>query len=221
MNPAVEVEHPLRRGVVDASRRLLAAGLNSGSAGNVSVRLGEVFLISPSGLHPDRVDAGGIVELHADGSHAGRYRPSSEWPFHLALYAQRPEIGAIVHTHSPFATTLACQRRDIPPFHYTVARFGGDDLRCAGYAAFGSQALSVAVGEAMRERQACLLANHGAVVAGRDLDEAIDLAFELELLCQLYWRALQGGEPVLLTPAEMAEVRERYRSYGRQPAATA
>lgn len=211
----------MRQAVVETSRRLLSAGLNSGSAGNVSVRLGDIFLISPSGVHPERVEAGGVVELRCDGSHAGRYVPSSEWPFHLALYAQRPELGAIVHTHSPFATTLACQRREIPPFHYTVARFGGDNLRCAGYAAFGSQQLSATVCEAMRDRQACLMANHGAVVAGRDLDEALDLAFELELLCQLYWRALQGGAPVLLSVGEMDEVRERYRSYGRQPAVPA
>jgi L-fuculose-phosphate aldolase len=214
---SVEQENRLRFAVVDAARRLLDARLNSGTAGNVSVRFGDEFLISPSGLHPHQTAPADVVVLRADGSYSGRRAPSSEWPFHLDLYAARTDIAAIIHTHSPFATTLACQRREIPPFHYTVARFGGNTVRCAGYAAFGSKALSLALQDAMRDRRACLMANHGAAVMGRSVEEALDLAFELELLSELYWRSLQGGPPVLLSEAEMADVRERYRSYGRQP----
>lgn len=219
MASASEEEQRLREAIGEASRKLLAGRLNSGTAGNVSVRLGERVLISPSGIPPDETRAETIAVLGADGSSQGLYRPSSEWPFHLALYAERPEVGAIIHTHSPFATTLACQRREIPAFHYTVARFGGDSVRCAGYAAFGSLELSSAMGVALRGRSACLMANHGAAVLGRDLAEALELAFELELLCELYWRSLQGGPPVLLSAEEMLEVQRRYRSYGRQPAA--
>lgn len=212
-----ELEGRLRFAVIEASRRLLDARLNTGTAGNVSVRFGNDYLISPSGLDPHRTTPADVVMLHPDGSHSGRRAPSSEWPFHLDLYTARPDISAIIHTHSPFATTLACQRREIPPFHYTVARFGGDTVRCAAYAAFGSKTLSQALQVAMQDRRACLMANHGAAVMGRSIEEAIDLAFELELLSELYWRSLQGGPPVLLTAAEMADVRERYRSYGRQP----
>lgn len=217
MSTAAEHEGRLRFAIVEASRRLLDARLNTGTAGNVSARFGDAFLISPSGLHPQQTTPADVVVLHADGSHSGRRAPSSEWPFHLDLYAARGDISAIIHTHSPFATTLACQRREIPPFHYTVARFGGDSVRCAAYAAFGSKELSQALQVAMQDRRACLMANHGAAVMGRSIEEALDMAFELELLSELYWRSLQGGPPVLLSDAEMADVRERYRSYGRQP----
>lgn len=216
MNAASNHENSLRHAIVDAARRLLDARLNSGTAGNVSARFGDHFLITPSGLHPHQTTPEQIVILHADGSHRGGLAPSSEWPFHLDLYVANPSVQSIIHTHSPFATTLACQRREIPPFHYTVARFGGDTVRCAGYAAFGSKELSQALQVAMLDRRACLMANHGAAVMGHSVEEALDLAFELELLSELYWRSLQAGPPVLLTSEEMSDVRERYRRYGRQ-----
>ena len=131
------------------------------------------------------------------------------------MYANRPEAGAVVHTHAPFATALACQRLEIPPFHYMIARFGGDTVRCAGYATFGTAALSEHVLAAIEARSACLIANHGMVVFGRDLGHALALAIEFEALCEQYWRTLQLGVPVLLTEAEMAEVIERFRWYGR------
>jgi L-fuculose-phosphate aldolase len=211
-----QLDRSLRQALISTSGALLDARLNSGTAGNVSARVDGGFLISPSGLAPARCGPEDIVLLDLDGHAQGSRRPSSEWRFHLDLYASRPEIGAIIHTHSPFATTLACQRRSIPPFHYTVARFGGNDLRCAGYAAFGSAELSRLMQTALQGRSACLMANHGATVLGRDLDEAVELAFELEGLCELYWRALQGGPPVLLSEAEMADVLQRYRSYGQR-----
>lgn len=213
-------EHALRQALVDAARKLLALRLNCGSAGNVSARCGDGLLITPSGLDPDSIDADDIVRVSLAGHAQGRRAPSSEWHLHRDLYLSRPDAGAVVHTHSPFATALACQRRAIPSFHYTVARFGGDDVRCADYALFGTRELSRTIEVAMDGRNACLMANHGAVVCADDVGAAVTLAIELEFLSELYWRALQGGAPVLLTPIEVEAVGERYRNYcqvGRNP----
>jgi L-fuculose-phosphate aldolase len=193
-----------------------ANGLNRSTAGNVSVRAGDGFHITPTGMPYASLTADDIPLLALDGTHRGRRKPSSEWRFHRDLYASRPEVGAVLHAHSPFAVSLACLRRDIPPFHYMIARFGGDTIRCADYAIFGSQELSTAALRAMAGRRACLLANHGLLVAGRDLAEALALAIELEELCEQYWRACQLGQPVLLTPDEMRAVREKFAGYGQQ-----
>jgi L-fuculose-phosphate aldolase len=159
-----------------------------------------------------------IVSLDLDGtaSVAGQRKPSSEWRFHRDIYAAHPEAGAVVHTHSPFATSLACQELDVPAFHYMVARFGGTDVRCAAYATFGSQALSDAIIEAMSNRCACLMAHHGMVVFGRDAGHALALAVELETLCEQYWRVLQLGAPRLLDADEMTRVIAKFASYGQQ-----
>lgn len=193
-----------------------ANGLNRSTAGNVSVRAGDGFHITPTGMPYAALVADDIPLLALDGSYQGKRKPSSEWRFHRDLYASRPEVGAVLHAHSPFAVSLACLRRDIPPFHYMIARFGGDTIRCADYAIFGSPELSTAAMHAMLDRKACLLANHGLLVAGRDLAEALALAVELEELCEQYWRACQLGQPVLLTPEEMRAVREKFAGYGQQ-----
>ncbi len=209
----------LARQLVAAARRLEVLGLGRGTAGNVSVRVADggagEFLITPSGMPYDGLIAADVVRVGADGSSQGRRRPSSEWRFHRDLYAARPEVGAILHAHSPFATSLACLRRDLPPFHYMIARFGGDTLRCAAYATFGTQALSDAVMAAIDGRRGCLLANHGMLVVADDLEQALSLAVELEALCEQYWRACQLGEPVLLDAAEMAAVLAKFSSYGQ------
>ena len=193
-----------------------ANGLNRGTAGNVSVRHGDGFHITPTGMPYDTLVADDIPLMALDGTCQGRRKPSSEWRFHRDLYAARPETGAVLHAHSPFAVSLACLRRDIPPFHYMIARFGGDTIRCAGYAIFGSPELSAAAMHAMEGRKGCLLANHGLLVAGRDLGEALALAIELEELCEQYWRACQLGAPVLLSATEMAEVLVKFSGYGQQ-----
>ena len=144
-------------------------------------------------------------------------QPSSEWRFHLDIYAAHPNAGAIIHTHSPFATALACQAIAIPAFHYMVARFGGVDVRCADYATFGTQELSDAILRALVDRCGCLMAHHGMVVYGRDLKHALVLAIELETLAEQYWRVLQLGVPKLLSEEEMARVLEKFAHYG-QPA---
>lgn len=206
----------LRDTLIATARAMQTAGLNKGTSGNVSVRQGQGFLITPTGLPYADLVADDIPLMALDGSHTGRRKPSSEWRFHRDLYASRPEVGAVLHAHSPFAVSLACLRREIPPFHYMIARFGGDTIRCSDYAIFGSQALSTAALAALESRKGCLLANHGLLVAGRDLAEAFALAVELEELCEQYWRACQLGEPVLLSAVDMADVLEKFKGYGQQ-----
>ena len=210
-------EYELRRQVLDTARGLAAAGLNKGSAGNVSARCGDGFLVTPSGMAYEKTLPEDIVFVGLDGQARGRRLPSSEWRFHRDIYAARPEAGAVVHAHSPFATALACLGRDIPAFHYMIARFGGATLRCAPYATFGTQALSDHALAALDGRNACLLANHGMLAFGRDLGQAIDLAIELESLCEQYWRACQIAPPVILPDEEMALMLEKFRTYGKQP----
>lgn len=213
----------LRQQLIATAQRMVASGLNKCTSGNLSVRTeenGETgFLITPTSMAYDTLEADDIVFVRLDGSHAGRCKPSTEWRFHRDIYATRPAAGAVLHAHSPFATSLACLRRDIPAFHYMIARFGGNTLRCSDYATFGTQALSDTALLAMRNRNACLLANHGMLVFGRHLDQALDLGIELENLCEQYWRACQLGEPVLLDDAEMARVLEKFGGYGQQDAA--
>ena len=206
----------LRKELIATAHAMKPAGLNRSTAGNVSVRSGDGFLITPTGMPYDTLTADDIPLMALDGTHAGPRKPSSEWRFHRDIYANRPEVGAVLHAHSPFAVSLACLRRDIPPFHYMIARFGGDSVRCADYAMFGSQALSTAAMHAMDGRKGCLLATHGLLVTGRDLDEALMLAIELEELCEQYWRTCQLGDPVLLSAAEMRDVLEKFRGYGQQ-----
>jgi L-fuculose-phosphate aldolase len=156
-----------------------------------------------------------IVFVQMDGTARGRWQPSSEWLFHRDIYAQRTDAGAVVHTHSVAATALACLRKDIPPFHYMIALIGGDNIRCANYATFGTQQLSDHALAALRERKACLLANHGMIAAGKNLAEASRITVEVETLSEMYLRALQAGEPVLLTAEEFRAAQERFASYGK------
>ncbi|HVF65734.1 MAG TPA: class II aldolase/adducin family protein [Casimicrobiaceae bacterium] len=212
-------EATLRARIVATALAMNAAGINRGKSGNVSARLRndafDGFLVTPSGLAYDRTTADDIVAVAATGDTFGKRKPSSEWRFHRDIYAARGDVAAIVHTHAPFATTLACLDRSIPAFHYMIAVAGGPDVRCAPYATFGTQALSDHAVEALSGRNACLLSHHGMIAAGRDLDAALALAVEVETLAEMYWRALQIGEPTTLSEAEMAVVLEKFASYGR------
>jgi L-fuculose-phosphate aldolase len=210
MNP------PLAEQVLATARAMNASGINRGTAGNVSARSADGFLITPTGMDYADMSAADIVPMQLDGHHQGTRKPSSEWRFHRDIYAARAEFGAVIHTHAPFATTLACQRREIPPFHYMTARFGGKDVRCAPYATFGSQALSDAALAALTDRSACLLAHHGMIVCGPDLKRTLALAIEFESLCEQYWRVLQIGPPILLDDAEMTRVLAKFADYGQQ-----
>lgn len=210
--------------VLATARAMNAANLNRGAAGNVSARCGEGFVITPTGMAYETAMPADMVWMGFDGRTAKvandpgapLRRPSSEWRFHRDIYAAHPEAGAVIHAHAPFATALACQELEIPPFHYMIARFGGATVRCARYATFGTQELSDAVVDALTDRRACLMAHHGMVTFGADLAEALALAIEFEALCEQYWRVLQLGEPKLLPAEEMARVLERFRDYGRQ-----
>jgi L-fuculose-phosphate aldolase len=199
-------------------RALKEHRLNAGTSGNASARCDDGFLITPSGRLPERCSAADMVWMAMDGAveveAGGGLAPSSEWRIHRDIYASIPEAGAVVHAHSPFATALACQLTDIPAFHYMIALFGGDSVRCAAYATFGTQALSKNALAALAGRNACLLANHGMLAYGRDLAHALAQAIELETLCGQYWRACQPGPPVLLSEAEMKEALKCFRHYG-------
>lgn len=198
-----------------AMRTLELHDLNRVTAGNLSVRVPGGFLITPSGVKPSTLEPARIVLLADDGTvQDDGATPSSEWRFHRDIYVSRPECGAVVHVHSPYATALACQRREIPPFHYMITAVGGDSVRCSRYATFGTQALSDAVLEALAGRRACLLANHGMIATGTTLERAIDLALEVEDLARQFLLANVGGSPVLLSATDIAEAVERFKNYG-------
>ncbi|MEM8791142.1 MAG: class II aldolase/adducin family protein [Pseudomonadota bacterium] len=211
----------LRQEVIETARAMNAAGLNTGRSGNVSVRFESGFLITPSGRDYETLAPEQIVEMGFDGSWAGQgVHPSSEWRFHRDILTSRADIGAIVHTHPVHATALAVHNRGIPPFHYMVAMAGGHDIRCCGYATFGSQELSDLVIEALEGRMACLMAHHGMVACGADLSSALRLGVEVELLAAQYLHALQIGEPPHLPADEMDRVLEKFRAgygYGSGP----
>ncbi len=212
MTPA---EMSLREDAVAAVRRLDALGMNRGSTGNLSVRWGEGMLITPTGMGAEDLTAHDLVWQGWDGSQIGPWKPSSEWHFHQAAYLQRPDLNAVVHTHSTHAAALACLRRPLPAFHYMVAVAGGDSVPLVPYHLFGTEELSKGVAEALRDRNACLLATHGLVTAGTTLAQAMKVVQEIESLCEVYLKALAVGEPVILSADEMAAVLQRFRRYGR------
>jgi len=205
-----------RLALVAAARRMNALGINQGKSGNLSQRIRGGFLVTPTGMAYDTLTPADIVPMRFDGSYRGRRLPSSEWRFHRDILAARPEVNAVVHTHAIFATTLACLGRAIPPFHYMIAVAGGDTIRCAPYATFGTEELSRHAVKALEGRKACLLANHGMIAVGADLHAALALAVEVETLAAMFWRALQVGKPKLLGRAEMKRVIEKFKTYGQQ-----
>lgn len=207
----------IRRAMIECARAMNRSGLNQGTSGNLGHRVEAGFLVTPSGMDYDRLVPADIVMMRMDGSHAGRRLPSSEWRFHRDILAARPEIAVVLHAHSMFATTLACLGRDIPAFHYMVAVAGGETIRCAPYATFGTASLSRHAVAALAGRKACLLANHGMIALGADLRAALKLAVEVETLAAMYWRALQAGGPAILDDSEMSQVLNKFETYGKQP----
>jgi L-fuculose-phosphate aldolase len=212
-------EQTLRSAIVETALAMNAHGINRGKSGNVSARLRhgdfDGFLVTPTGLPYDRTTPADIVPMTLAGKPSGSRLPSSEWRFHRDIYRTRADANAIVHTHAPFATTLACHGRSIPAFHYMVAVAGGRDIRCADYATFGTQALSDHALRALEGRRACLLAHHGMIAIGASLDKAFALAIEVETLAEMYWRALALGEPENLPDAEMDVVLRKFATYGQ------
>jgi L-fuculose-phosphate aldolase len=205
----------LRQQIIATTLRMNELRINRGRSGNVSARTGDGFLVTPSGLPYEETSPEDIAAITLAGVASGPRQPSTEWRFHRDIYAARHDVGAIVHTHSTFATTLACLGRGIPAFHYMVAVAGGKDIRCADYATFGTQALSDHALVALASRKACLLANHGMIAVGGSLADALALAVEVEALAEQYWRTLQTGMPNLLSDAEMDVVLKKFSSYGQ------
>ena len=208
-------ERTLREAIVVTARAMNAAGINRGNAGNVSARNADGFLITAAALPYHAMTVEDVVAMTFDGETRGNREPSSEWRFHRDIYRARPDLNAIVHAHAPFATSLACLDRGIPPFHYMVALAGGYDIRCAPYATFGSDDLARHVVAALDGRKACLMSHHGMVAADATLDAALALAVEVETLAEMYWRALQIGEPALLSADEIGVVLAKFSTYGR------
>ncbi|KAA0676684.1 class II aldolase/adducin family protein [Roseomonas genomospecies 6] len=208
-----------RRSIIDTCLAMNGAGINQGASGNLSVRVEDGFLITPSSLPYDETTPEDIVEMGFDGTYVGRRRPSSEWRFHRDILKARPDADVVLHAHSTFATALAVHGRGIPSFHYMVALAGGDSIRCAPYATFGTQELSDHAVAALDGRLACLLANHGMIVLGKTLKGALALAVEVETLARQYLYAHLLGEPVILPPEEIERVAEKMRrmKYGLPP----
>ena len=207
-------EKNLREQLVDVSNQLVFLGLNRGTSGNCSVRLEEYLLITPSGVPTKDLTTDAIVKLDYSGNIIGSGRPSSEWQFHCDILSRRPDVNAVVHTHSLHATSQSCMRKEIPAFHYMIAIAGGDSIRCAPYETFGSKSLSLGAIEALESRLACLLANHGLIALGVDLDCALALALEVETLCDQYTCAQLLGGPHILSKSQMDEVLEKFKGYG-------
>lgn len=217
-----KAEKALRAEVVAQARALAASGLNRGAAGNLSARLGDAMLITPSAVAWETLEPAMLARMplaedgSSDGAWEGPLKPSSEWRFHRDLLRARDDFGAVVHTHAPWCTVLAVARRPIPAVHYMIAAFGGPDIRVADYARFGTAELSAHVVAAMAGRNGCLMANHGMLVGGPDLTRACWLAHELETLAHQHVHATLLGGAHVLSAAEIAEAAESFAGYGVQ-----
>jgi L-fuculose-phosphate aldolase len=207
-------ERTKRQSIIDACLRMNALGINQGTSGNISLRHDAGMLVTPTSVPYETMQPEQIVFMGFDGSFDFSQRPSSEWRFHLDILRARPEVNAVVHAHPPYATTLAIMGREIPPVHYMVAVAGGDSIRCAPYATFGTEELSRHAVSALKDRLACLLAHHGMIAIGPSLPKAMWLAVEVETLARQYHGCLQIGTPPLLSKAEIKNVLSRMAGYG-------
>lgn len=207
----------IRQKIIDFCLSMNSSGLNQGTSGNISARYKDYMIITPSGVPYDQLSPGDLSSMSLNDDRyewQGDLNPSSEWHFHRSILQSNSEYGAVIHTHSTYATVLSIARKSIPPCHYMVAAFGGSDVRCADYALFGTDELSNNILDAMQGRSACLMGNHGMVVAGATLDKAMWAAVELETLAKQYYLAMQLDEMTLLSDAEMEDVHERFKRYG-------
>jgi L-fuculose-phosphate aldolase len=213
-----EISEAVLRGQIVATMRAMdQRGLNRGTSGNVSARFGDGLLVTPSGVVPDELTAESIVFVDAAGDTAANAaRPSSEWRMHAGLYARRPDVGAVVHCHSRHATILACAGRPIPPLHYMVGVSGRASVPLAPYQPFGSVELADAVADAMEGGMACLMANHGLITVARSLGRALAIAEEMEEQAAVYCGTLAIGGPNLLSDAQMADIFQRFKTYGQK-----
>lgn len=210
-------EGALRARMVEVMQAMEAKGLNRGTSGNVSARLGEGMLVTPSGVPPERLTPQAMVFIGGDDSiPEGQLKPSSEWRMHMGILRRRPDVGGVVHCHSRHATILACAGREIPAVHYMVGVSGGTSVPVAPYATFGSEDLAAGVVAALDGRYATLMANHGQIVAAPSLNMALLIAEEIEEQAAVYYGCLAIGGPNLLSEDQMAEIMTRFRSYGQK-----
>ncbi|MGC2774368.1 MAG: class II aldolase/adducin family protein [Bradyrhizobium sp.] len=213
-------ERLIRENIIAKCRWMNASGLNQGTSGNISARYKDRMLITPSATPYDAMKPEMIASMPLDGEYGsweGPLKPSTEWRFHLDIMRGRPDVGGVVHTHSTYATVLAIARKSIPACHYMIAAFGGHDIRCAGYARYGTAELSELALAALEGRNGCLLANHGMIAVGANLDKAMWLAVELETIARQYYLSLALGQPHILTETEIAETAQGFSTYGLQP----
>jgi L-fuculose-phosphate aldolase len=216
MSEKRENEKALRKEVIATARSMSRSGLTPGRSGNVSCRFKGGMLITPSGKRYEETEPEDVVFVAADGSvPKGQSKPSTEWHFHLAAYGARPDRNAVVHTHSTYATVLACARKPIPAFHYMVAVAGGKDIPCVPYATFGTEELARHVAAGLKERDACLMSNHGQIALGKSLSYALELAIEVEVLAEQYCKVLSIGESHVLNDAEMRKIVDKFKGYGQ------
>ena len=212
-------ERALRAGIVAKARWMNAAGLNQGTSGNISARYKDVLLVTPSATPYDAMTPESIAAMPLNGEYgswSGPLKPSTEWRFHYDITKSRPDVGAIVHTHSTYATVLAIARKEIPACHYMIAAFGGTTIRCAAYARYGTKELSDLALKVLEGRNGCLLANHGMVALGANLEKAMWLAVELETIARQYYLSLALGDPFILTDEQIAETARGFATYGLQ-----
>ena len=213
-------ERQLREAIIAKCRWMNASGLNQGTSGNISARYQGRMLITPSATPYDEMRPEMIASMPLDGEYGawiGPLQPSTEWRFHLDIMRARPDVGSIVHTHSTYATVLAIARKSIPACHYMMAAFGGNDIRCADYARYGTKELSDLALAALEGRNGCLLANHGMIAVGANLDKAMWLAVELETIARQYYLSLALDHCVILSEEEIAETARGFLTYGLQP----
>lgn len=212
-------EREIRKAIVANCLEMNATGLNQGTSGNLSARYKDMMIITPSGIAYDVLKPSDLATMPINrdyGSWEGPLKPSSEWRFHLDIMKSRPDVGGIVHTHSTYATILSIAGKEIPACHYMIAAFGGPTIRCADYATFGTEELSNNALKALEDRTGCILANHGMIATGANIAKAMWLAVELETIAKQYYHSLLIGGPNLLSDAEIANVKERFKGYGLQ-----
>jgi L-fuculose-phosphate aldolase len=206
-----------RNQIIEYSLKLNSTNLSPLRSGNISVRVKEDdkdgYLITPSGKKYDSLKEDDIVFVSNDGNHETNLKPSSEWRFHKDIYLNKTDAKAVVHAHSPHATAVSAHNKDIPAFHYMIALAGGDNIKCAKYATFGTQELSDNIIEALENRKACLMSNHGQVAYGDNLNSAFELAEEVENICHQYINAIKLGEPKILSSSEMDVILEKVKNY--------
>ncbi len=217
--PALMTEEDLRREIIARCREMNRLGINQGTSGNISARVADAMLVTPTATDYDLLAPDMLARMPLDapdGAYEGPRQPSSEWRFHRDIYRARPEVGAIVHTHATYATIFSMLRRPLVATHYMIAAFGGPDVRCTDYAPYGTPELSALAVEGLRDRTAVLLGSHGMIAVGADLAEAMWRAVELETLAKMTHLALAIGTPVVLPDDEIARTVERFKGYGLQ-----